>query len=99
MHGLKARIIGFIASLVLTFIAYYIIVSPTHFNLSTPTAVNVIFFLALTQSIVQLVFFINVWVEEGPLWNLSVFMSTVSIIFVVVFFSIWIINHLNYNMQ
>jgi heme/copper-type cytochrome/quinol oxidase subunit 4 len=30
---------------------------------------------------------------------LSVFISTISIIFIIIFFSIWIINHLNYNMH
>ena len=55
--------------------------------------------LALIQSVVQLVFFIDVWKEEGIRWNLIFFVSTVTIIFIVIFFSIWIINHLNYNMM
>lgn len=98
-HKLSLRITGFIASLILTLIAYFIIVSPSFFNFDIKTAVIVIFMLALIQSLVQLIFFINVWKEEGPLWNLGVFVSTVSIIFIVVFFSIWIMNHLNYNMR
>jgi cytochrome o ubiquinol oxidase subunit IV len=91
------RLTGFIASLLLTLAAYFIIVNPEYFNIKT--AVMVIFVLAIFQSLIQLIFFINVWKEKGPLWNLSVFVSTVSIIFVVIFFSIWIINHLNYNMR
>lgn len=93
------RITGFIASLVLTFAAYFVILNPQFFNLEVKSAVVTIFILALTQSLVQLIFFINVWKEEGPLWNLTVFASTVSIIFIIIFFSIWIINHLNYNMH
>jgi heme/copper-type cytochrome/quinol oxidase subunit 4 len=54
--------------------------------------------LALAQSLVQLIFFINVWKEKESFWNLGIFISTVSIIFIVVYFSIWIINHLNYHM-
>lgn len=98
MHELSLRITGFITSLVLTIAAYLIILYPEFFN-SLKTAIIVIFFLALTQSLVQLVFFIDVWKEKGIPWNLGIFVSTVTIIFIVIFFSIWIINHLNYNMH
>jgi cytochrome o ubiquinol oxidase operon protein cyoD len=96
---LSFRVTGFITSLVLTVIAYFIIINPEFFNFNIKTAIIIIFILALIQSLVQLIFFINVWKEEGPLWNLGIFISTVSIIFIVVFFSIWIMNHLNYNMM
>ena len=98
-HALALRITGFIASLILTLTAYFIILYPEFFNFTIKSAIIVIFLLALVQSVVQLIFFINVWKEEGSLWNLSVFISTVSIIFIIIYFSIWIINHLNYNMR
>jgi len=98
-YKLSLRITGFIASLILTLAAYFIITNPNFFNFDVQTAIIVICVLALSQALVQLAFFINVWKEEGPLWNLSVFVSTVSIIFIVIFFSIWIMNHLNYNMR
>ncbi len=99
MHELSPRIIGFIFSLLLTILAYFIIIQPDFFYMNNKTAAIVIFVLAIIQSIVQLVFFITVWKEKGTLWNLGIFISTVSIIFIVVFFSIWIMNHLNYNMH
>lgn len=98
-HKLSLRITGFIASLILTFIAYFIIINPNFFNFDIKTAIIVIFILALIQSFVQLIFFINVWKEKGPLWNLGIFVSTVFIIFIIIFFSVWIMNHLNYNMR
>lgn len=98
-YELSLRITGFIASLILTLIAYFIILHPEFFNIDNKTAIIIIFTLALIQSFVQLISFINVWKEEGPLWNLGVFISTVSIIFIIIYFSIWIIDHLNYNMQ
>lgn len=98
-HAFLLRTTGFILSLILTLAAYFIIVEPEFFHLDTQPAIIVIFTLALIQSFVQLIFFIHVWKEEGPLWNLGVFLSTVSIIFIVIYFSIWIINHLNYNMR
>lgn len=98
MHELSFRIIGFIASLILTLTAYFIILYPTYFNFDIKNTIIVIFMLALAQSLVQLIFFINVWKEKESFWNLGIFISTVSIIFIVVYFSIWIINHLNYHM-
>lgn len=98
-HILSLRITGFVLSLLLTLTAYAIILHSEWFDLSTRAAMVVIFVLALTQSLVQSIFFINVWKEEGPLWNLAVFISTISMIFVIIYFSVWIINHLNYNMH
>jgi cytochrome o ubiquinol oxidase subunit IV len=100
MHReLSLRITGFIGSLILTFAAYFIILNPEFFHFDIRTAVIIIFTLALVQSLVQLIFFIDVWKEEGIRWNLVIFISTVSIIFIIIYFSIWIINHLNYNMH
>lgn len=90
---------GFITSILLTLIAYFIIINPEYFNFDNVTAIKVIFVLALLQALVQLIFFINVWKEKGIRWNLIIFISTVSIMFIVVFFSIWIMNHLNENMM
>lgn len=99
MHDLTMRIWGFSASLALTFLAYFIILDPSSFHLTASNAVAVIVSLALLQALVQLFFFIDVWHETDGYWNLTVFISTASIIFIVVFFSIWIMEHLNYNMR
>lgn len=98
-NELTFRVTGFITSLILTMCAYFIITNPEFFHFSIKTACIVIFSLALIQALVQLIFFINVWKEKGPLWNLIIFVSTISIIFIVIFFSIWIMDHLNYNMR
>lgn len=96
---LTLRIMGFLASFLLTLAAYFVILNPAEFNLGSRGATLAIFMLAAVQSLVQLICFINLWREKGPLWNLYVFLSTVSVIFVVIFFSIWIMDHLNYNMM
>ncbi|MCE2982340.1 MAG: cytochrome C oxidase subunit IV family protein [Parachlamydia sp.] len=98
-YELTYRVTGLIASLILTLAAYFIIVNPHFFNTSNQAAFLIAFSLALTQSLVQLIFFIDVWKEKGVPWNFWIFVSTVSIIVIVVGFSIWIINHLNYNMH
>jgi len=98
-YKLSLSITGFVTSLLLTLAAYFIIVRPEFFHFDIKIAIIAIFSLALAQSLVQLIFFINVWKEKRHFWNLGVFISTASIIFIIVFFSIWIIDHLNYNMR
>jgi cytochrome o ubiquinol oxidase operon protein cyoD len=96
---LHLRIIGFVASLLLTLTAYFIVVHPEHFHLNINMANMVIFILAILQAIVQLIFFIDIWDKKGPPWNLGVFVSTISVIVIIIFFSIWIMENLNYNMM
>jgi cytochrome o ubiquinol oxidase operon protein cyoD len=88
---LTLRIIGFVISLILTLIAYFLIIHPGFFHLGMGMAIMAILILAVLQAMVQFIFFLNVWKEKGPPWNLGVFLSTLSIIFIILFFSIWII--------
>lgn len=93
------RVIGFISSLLLTILTYVIMVKHSAFNMTASVAVAIILVLAFMQATVQVLFFLDIWQEKGLLWNIAVFISTVSIVFVVVYFSIWIMGHLNYNMM
>lgn len=93
------RATGFLLSLALTLAAYSIMVYHQNFNLKVEMAVAIILFFAVLQALVQVLFFIDIWHEKGPEWNIGVFLSTLSIIFVIVYFSIWIMNNLNYLMM
>lgn len=93
------RFIGFLASLILTLASYFMVVYPEFFGSGMGTALIVIFILALLQSIVQVIFFIDVWDERGLFWNLGVFLSTLVLIVIIVAFSVWIMAHLDYNMM
>lgn len=99
MSTLTLRITGFLGSLLLTFMAYVVIVSPQLFGLMPQGAVGVILALAVCQAALQVVFFLDITHEKGTRWNFLVFISTMSIIFIIVAFSIWIMHHLNYNMM
>lgn len=96
---LVLRSIGFVASLILTFATYFIIVDQHFFNIKVNIAISIILIFAVMQAIFQFIFFLNVWREEEAHWNLGIFVSTLSIIFIIVFFSIWIMDHLDYNMM
>ncbi|HEY2811686.1 MAG TPA: cytochrome C oxidase subunit IV family protein [Rhabdochlamydiaceae bacterium] len=94
-----SRIIGLVGSLLLTLAAFFIILHPELFHLKMGMAVIAIFILALLQFLVQSIFFLNLWNEKGPRWNLLVFVSTVSIIIIIIVGTLWIMHHLDCHMM
>lgn len=99
-HGtLKSYIAGFSLSIVLTLQAFFLVLRPGFFNMNDGEAVAAILVLAVIQLAIQIIFFFNLGSESGLRWNLAVFISTVSIILVLVVGSLWIMSHLNYNMM
>lgn len=58
-----------------------------------------LFILAIFQFAAQSVCFLDVLGEKGPRWNLHVFLSTLSIVLIIIFFTIWIMHRLNENMM
>lgn len=95
-HGtMKSYVIGFMLSLVFTFIPYYLVVNQ---RLSGLALMATILGFGVVQMIVQITFFLHLGRGPKPNWNLFFFVSTVGIILVVVGGSVFIINNLNYNM-
>jgi heme/copper-type cytochrome/quinol oxidase subunit 4 len=93
------RIIGFVLSLALTLSIYSIVVRPDFFHLRPEAAVKAIFTLATVMALVQCLFFLDILSEEDAPWNIGFFVSTLSIIGIIIFFSIWIMSSLDYNMM
>jgi cytochrome o ubiquinol oxidase operon protein cyoD len=98
-RSLIARFIGFFASLLFTMAAFMLVAWPDVFPLSLPAKLLFIFVLALLQFATQCICFLNVLSEKSPRWNLVIFISTLSIVVIVLIGSLWIMNHLNYNMM
>ncbi|HVZ12272.1 MAG TPA: cytochrome o ubiquinol oxidase subunit IV [Patescibacteria group bacterium] len=95
-HGsFKSYIIGFLLSVIVTLCSYFIVVNHL---VPRDAATTIILTLAGFQLVVQLVFFLHLYKESGPRWNLVIFISTIGIVFLVVIGSIWIMYHLNNNM-
>jgi len=95
-HGTtRSYVIGFVLSLVFTFIPYYLV---TRHMVAGTALLALILGIAVVQMIIQIVFFLHLGREKRPHWQLSFFVSTVSIILVVVGASLWIMHHLHYNM-
>lgn len=95
-HGtMQSYVIGFILSLVFTFIPYYLVVNHT---VSGTALLATIIGFAVLQMVIQITFFLHLGRGPKPNWNLFFFAATVGIILVVVGGSIMIINNLHYNM-
>ena len=93
---LKSYITGFALSIVLTLTAYFLVVNHIFAN---GTLIAVILALAVVQFIVQAIFFLHLGRGTNARWNMVVFSSTLAIVLILVVGSIWIMNHLNYNMM
>jgi cytochrome o ubiquinol oxidase operon protein cyoD len=92
----KSYVRGYVASLCLTLTAYLLV---AHHALSTKwMLVALVIGLALTQFLVQLVFFLHLGKETKPRWKLVVFLFMIMVVCILVFGSLWIMNNLNYRM-
>jgi cytochrome o ubiquinol oxidase operon protein cyoD len=92
----NAYLVGFLLSIVLTLVAYLFVVNHI---LAGWILFAAIIILAFVQLLVQLIFFLHLGQESKPRWNLLFLLSTISIILTIVLASLWIMNHLNYNMM
>lgn len=98
---LASYVIGFVLSILLTLAAYmvvYIHVNANHEIISHTVLISTVLVLAVTQLIVQLIFFLHLTSGSGRGWRIGIFISTLMLVLIIVIGSIWIMNHLNYNM-
>jgi len=96
-HGsVKSYIVGFIWSVILTVIPFWMVMHPGE---SHTTVLYAIIGLALVQILVQLVYFLHMNASSEGGWNLIAFVFTALIIAILVVGSLWIMFHLNHNMM
>jgi cytochrome o ubiquinol oxidase operon protein cyoD len=96
-HGSTlSYIIGFILSLIFTLIPYYLVVNKT---VTGTTLITAILGFGVIQMLIQIFFFLHLGRGPKPWYNIVFFAATVSIILVVVGGSIFIMDHLHYNMS
>ena len=88
--------IGFVLSLVLTFIPYLTV---TQGNFSKWLTGFILATCAVLQVFVQLVFFLHLGQEKRPRWKTMSLGFAVMVLLILVFGSLWIMNNLNYNMM
>jgi cytochrome o ubiquinol oxidase operon protein cyoD len=98
--SIKSYVSGFLLSIMLTLVAYFLVqrhISSEHSVISHDVLIFMVTGLALTQLMVQLVFFLHVDSEQKPRWNLVALLFAVTILVIIVFGSLWIMNNLNYH--
>lgn len=93
---MKSYAIGFLLSLLLTYIPYYMVVNK---SVDSDLLLPLIVGIGLIQMVIQIIFFLHLGRGPKPNWNLYFFGSTFSIVLVVVGGSLFIINNLHYNMS
>lgn len=94
-------VVGFVLSLILTYVAYYLVsthVASHHMTFTHHFLIIATIILAFTQLCVQLVFFLHLGRDPKPKWNLWFFIATLGLILIIVLGAIWIMNNLDYNM-
>nr|WP_308640106.1 cytochrome o ubiquinol oxidase subunit IV [Paenibacillus silvisoli] len=90
-HGsLKEYVIGFVLSIILTIIPILAVMN--HWFGKTATII-VLLATAVMQFAVQLLFFMHLREEKGPRYNLITLILGLIIVVVVIYGSIWIMDH------
>ena len=93
--AMSSYVVGFILSLVFTFIPYILVVR--HYVTGQALLITILTF-AMVQLLVQVFFFLHLGRETGPKWNLYFFIGTFVAMLIVVVGSVIIISNLHSNM-
>ncbi len=92
----KAYLTGFLLSILLTLVAYFIVVEHIFNN---RVLVSTIIGLGIIQMFIQLLFFLHLGQEPKPYWNCQLFLFMLTILLILVMGSLWIMENLRYNVM
>ncbi|MDQ3064883.1 MAG: cytochrome o ubiquinol oxidase subunit IV [bacterium] len=96
-HGsIRSYVIGFILSLIFTFIPYHLVVNK---GLSGSELLAAILGIAVVQMAIQLIFFLHLGRGPKPLYNVVFFFATAGVIIVTIGASLFIMDNLYKNMS
>lgn len=97
-HGsYRSYVIGFLASVVLTVIPFWLVMSEA--ELSLGLALTVIFGLGALQILVHVFYFLHVDLKAEQGWQVMSLVFTAIILVIVLAGSIWVMFHLHENMM
>lgn len=97
-HGsLKSYTIGFMLSVVLTAIPFWLVMGNVFDNPGT-TAMAVVGFAAV-QIVVHMIYFLHMNTKSEGGWNMLALIFTTVIVVITLAGSIWVMYHLNQNMM
>lgn len=97
-HGsLKSYAIGFVLSVILTAIPFWLVMGKVFDNSST--AATVLLGFAIVQIVVHMVYFLHMNTKSEGGWNMLALIFTAVLVLIVLVGSIWVMYHLNHNMM
>ncbi|VFP80133.1 cytochrome o ubiquinol oxidase subunit IV [Candidatus Erwinia haradaeae] len=95
-HKIQSYLIGFILSIILTFIPFLMVIN----NIGSETTLfSFALICAIIQIIVHLIYFLHLNRKSEGGWNFIAVLFTTLVISVIIIGSLWIMWHLNYNME
>ena len=96
-HGsLKDYTIGFILSVILTAIPFWLVMTG---QLAPQTTKFVILGFAAVQVVVHMVYFLHMNSKSEGGWNMMAMILTIILLFIVITGTIWVMMHMNANMM
>jgi cytochrome o ubiquinol oxidase subunit IV len=97
-HGtLKSYLTGFILSVILTAIPFWLVMSNV---LDDKTVTTVLIMgLGLVQIIVHMIYFLHMNTTSEGGWNMMALLFTVVLVMIALSGSLWVMHHLNANMM
>lgn len=98
---LSSYAIGYISSLALTVLAFWLVaqhVDSGHLWPPHPLVGYFVLGLAGLQFVIQTMYFLHIGIKKGQELTMGLFVSTLALVLVVIVGSIWIMNNLNYRM-
>jgi len=97
-HGsLKSYAIGFVLSVILTAIPFFLVMGKV-FDNSTTTAMVILGF-ATVQIVVHMIYFLHMNSKAEGGWSMLALLFTVMLLVIMLAGSIWVMYHLNHNMM
>ncbi|MEM1272355.1 MAG: cytochrome o ubiquinol oxidase subunit IV [Pseudomonadota bacterium] len=97
-HGsYRSYIIGFVLSVVLTLVPFWVVLSEVEINLTL--ALAIIFGLGAIQIMVHVYYFLHVTVQAEQGWQSMSLVFTAVLLVIILAGSIWVMLHLQENMM
>jgi cytochrome o ubiquinol oxidase operon protein cyoD len=95
--SLKGYVTGFVLSVVLTAVPFWLVMSKV-FDKSSTTAAVILGFAAV-QIVVHMIYFLHMNTKSEGGWTLLALIFTVMIVVIALSGSLWVMYHLNHNMM
>ena len=95
----KSYLIGFVLSVILTAVPFWLVMTQTAHGFSAETILAAILVFAVVQVFVHVVYFLHMDRSAEQRWNVVAFAFTVMILVIVVSGSVWIMHNATSNME